>query len=281
MEKSFEKYKGIHPGKVLSRILEPTDIKKAELARKIGTYPQTLNEILKGKRNLPIQLSLRIDKQFGYKEGTFAELQTYFDIKKAKMKMEEYHPDLNKIRTEVFWDTNIENIDFEKQKKGVIERVLERGNELEKEEIYHFYGDKTIKTYFDKYIDLLDDNKKSKYFSTLLFGKMDKSICINKSYFEHENDNRVESYKTIIDSIIKITKHHDLMDQKMKFCEKPLSLVDLYTQFEGKKLISSMDNKDYKSLLKSLSYDVFKTLFIHWGGSLLENTNSKVKSDIL
>ncbi|WP_409456395.1 DUF6922 domain-containing protein, partial [Sphingobacterium sp.] len=208
-------------------------------------------------------------------------LQTYFDIKKAKMKMEEYHPDLNKIRTEVFWDTNIENIDFEKQKKGVIERVLERGNELEKEEIYHFYGDKTIKTYFDKYIDLLDDNKKSKYFSTLLFGKMDKSICINKSYFEHENDNRVESYKTIIDSIIKITKHHDLMDQKMKFCEKPLSLVDLYTQFEGKKLISSMDNKDYKSLLKSLSYDVFKTLFIHWGGSLLENTNSKVKSDIL
>ncbi|WP_312789999.1 HigA family addiction module antitoxin [Sphingobacterium sp.] len=281
MEKSFEKYKGIHPGKVLSRILEPTDIKKAELARKIGTYPQTLNEILKGKRNLPIQLSLRIDKQFGYKEGTFAELQTYFDIKKAKMKMEEYHPDLNKIRTEVFWDTNIENIDFEKQKKGVIERVLERGNELEKEEIYHFYGDKTIKTYFDKYIDLLDDDKKSKYFSTLLFGKMDKSICINKSYFEHENDNRVESYKTIIDSIIKITKHHDLMDQKMKFCEKPLSLVDLYTQFEGKKLISSMDNKDYKSLLKSLSYDVFKTLFIHWGGSLLENTNSKVKSDIL
>jgi len=281
MEKSFEKYKGIHPGKVLSRILEPTDIKKAELARKIGTYPQTLNEILKGKRNLPIQLSLRIDKQFGYKEGTFAELQTYFDIKKAKMKMEEYHPDLNKIRTEVFWDTNIENIDFEKQKKGVIERVLERGNELEKEEIYHFYGDKTIKTYFDKYIDLLDDNKKSKYFSTLLFGKMDKSICINKSYFEHENDNRVESYKTIIDSIIKITKHHDLMDQKMKFCEKPLSLVDLYIQFEGKKLISSMDNKDYKSLLKSLSYDVFKTLFIHWGGSLLENTNSKVKSDIL
>ncbi|GEM_PF-508774 len=281
MEKSFEKYKGIHPGKVLSRILEPTDIKKAELARKIGTYPQTLNEILKGKRNLPIQLSLRIDKQFGYKEGTFAELQTYFDIKKAKMKMEEYHPDLNKIRIEVFWDTNIENIDFEKQKKGVIERVLERGNELEKEEIYHFYGDKTIKTYFDKYIDLLDDNKKSKYFSTLLFGKMDKSICINKSYFEHENDNRVESYKTIIDSIIKITKHHDLMDQKTKFCEKPLSLVDLYTQFEGKKLISSMDNKDYKSLLKSLSYDVFKTLFIHWGGSLLEYTNSKVKSDIL
>ena len=281
MEKSFEKYKGIHPGKVLSRILEPTDIKKAELARKIGTYPQTLNEILKGKRNLPIQLSLRIDKQFGYKEGTFAELQTYFDIKKAKMKMEEYHPDLNKIRTEVFWDTNIENIDFEKQKKGVIERVLERGNELEKEEIYHFYGDKTIKTYFDKYIDLLDDNKKSKYFSTLLFGKMDKSMFINKSYFEHENDNRVQSYKTIINSIIKITKHHDLMDQKTKFCEKPLSLVDLYTQFEGKKLISSMDNKDYKSLLKSLSYDVFKTLFIHWGGSLLEYTNSKVKSDIL
>jgi addiction module HigA family antidote len=221
MEKSFEKYKGIHPGKVLSRILEPTDIKKAELARQIGTYPQTLNEILKGKRSLPIELSLRIDKQFGYKEGTFAELQTYFDIKKAKMKMEEYHPDLNRIRSEVFWDTNIENIDFEKQKKGVIERVLERGNELEKEEIYDFYGDKIIKNYFDKYIDLLDDHKKSKYFSMLLFGEMDKKFCVDKSYFEDENDHIVKSYKTILNSIIKITKDHDLMDQEAKSCTKP------------------------------------------------------------
>lgn len=158
MEKSFEKYKGIHPGKVLSRILEPTGIKKAEFARSIRTYPQTLNEILKGKRKLPIELSLRIDSALGYPEGTFAELQTYFEIKNAKKKMSEYHPDLEQIRSVVFWDTEIESIDFKTQIKGVIDRILERGNEQEKEVIYDFYGEEIIKSYFKQYLDFLKIN---------------------------------------------------------------------------------------------------------------------------
>ena len=32
------------------------------------------------------------------------------------------------------------NIDWEKQKKAVIKRVFERGNEIEKGEIIRFYG---------------------------------------------------------------------------------------------------------------------------------------------
>jgi hypothetical protein len=115
----------------------------------------------------------------------------------------------------------------------------------------------------------------------LLFGEMDKKFCVDKSYFEDENDRIVKSYKTILNSIIKITRDHDLMDQEAKSCTKPFRLVDLYNQFEEEKLILSMDNKDYKSLLNSLSYDVFKTLFIHWGGSLFGNTNRKVTSDTL
>jgi addiction module HigA family antidote len=158
MEKSFEKYKGIHPGKVLSRILEPTGTKKAEFARHVGTYPQTLNEILKGNRKLPVDLSLRIDHALGYSEGTFAELQTYFDIKKAKIKMSEYHPDLDKIRPIVFWDTDLNNINFEIQKKGIIERILERGDQQEKEVIFDFYGEKIIKSYFKQYLDFLKIN---------------------------------------------------------------------------------------------------------------------------
>ena len=147
MEKSFEKYKGIHPGKVLSRILTSKKIVKADFARKIGTYAQTLNDILKGKRNLPIDLSLRIDRELNCNEGTFAELQTYFEIKNAKKRMDEFHPDFHNIRTVLFWDTNLKNIDFERQKKGVIQRVFERGNKSEREEIYNFYGTDTIKKY--------------------------------------------------------------------------------------------------------------------------------------
>jgi hypothetical protein len=34
----------------------------------------------------------------------------------------------------------MEKIDWEKQKKAVIKRVFERGNEIEKREIIRFYG---------------------------------------------------------------------------------------------------------------------------------------------
>jgi hypothetical protein len=40
----------------------------------------------------------------------------------------------------LFWDTDINNIDWQKQYKAVIRRVFERGNEKEKSEITRFYG---------------------------------------------------------------------------------------------------------------------------------------------
>lgn len=49
-------------------------------------------------------------------------------------------PDLPKIRPKLFWDTNIESIDWEKQKESIIKRVLEKGTEFEKDEILKFYG---------------------------------------------------------------------------------------------------------------------------------------------
>jgi hypothetical protein len=42
-------------------------------------------------------------------------------------------PDLSKFRKVLFWDTSIEKIDWEKQKRAVIERVFERGNQWEKD----------------------------------------------------------------------------------------------------------------------------------------------------
>ena len=53
-------------------------------------------------------------------------------------------PNLSKLRAGLFWDTDINTIDWQGQKRAVIERVIERGSEEEKVEIKRFYGDKAF-----------------------------------------------------------------------------------------------------------------------------------------
>lgn len=54
-------------------------------------------------------------------------------------------PNLSILRQILFWDTKVEKIDWQKQKKAVIKRVFERGNDAEKNEIITFYGENTVK----------------------------------------------------------------------------------------------------------------------------------------
>lgn len=54
------------------------------------------------------------------------------------------HPDFSIIRPALFWDTKLESISWQKQKKAVIKRVFERGNEQEKAEIIRYYGKKEV-----------------------------------------------------------------------------------------------------------------------------------------
>lgn len=56
----------------------------------------------------------------------------------------EVHPNLSLLRPILFWDTKIENINWDKQKRAVIKRIFERGNEIEKNEIIRFYGIESI-----------------------------------------------------------------------------------------------------------------------------------------
>ena len=89
-------------------------------------------------------LALKIEQALGLEEGYFMILQVYFDIETEKRRQNKEQPDLTKIRPVLFWDTKIERIDWSKQKRAVILRVFERGNDIEKEEITRFYGQGTI-----------------------------------------------------------------------------------------------------------------------------------------
>lgn len=145
MKNYIEKYKGIHPGIILERELKKRALHQRPFALSIDEHPQTLNAITKGKRKLNTPLALKIEEKLDLEEGTLALLQTYFDIKKEKSKIKQTTPNLALLRKSLFWDTDSNKIDWSKQYKAVIQRVFERGNEIEREEIIRFYGKEKIK----------------------------------------------------------------------------------------------------------------------------------------
>ncbi|WP_220388694.1 helix-turn-helix domain-containing protein [[Flexibacter] sp. ATCC 35208] len=145
MQEQLSILKGIHPGIVLERELRKRNLTKKEFAQSINEYPQTLGAITKGKRNMNIWLALKIEHALNIEEGYFMVLQVYYDIQEEKRKRSVNQlPDLSKLRRVLFWDTQMEKIDWQKQKRAVILRVFERGNEQEKEEIIRFYGKKVV-----------------------------------------------------------------------------------------------------------------------------------------
>ena len=140
MNAYLTKFKGIHPGIILARELKKRGLAQRPFSLSIGEHPQTINAITKAKRSLPTAIALKIEEKLGLEEGTLAMLQTYFDIQVEKLKIKPFTPNLSLIRKSVFWDTDISQIDWNKQKNAVIRRVMERGNALEIKEIKHFYG---------------------------------------------------------------------------------------------------------------------------------------------
>ncbi|MFN8340265.1 MAG: plasmid maintenance system antidote protein [Cyclobacteriaceae bacterium] len=141
----LEILKGIHPGLVLERKLAERNLSKARFALSIQEYPQTLGAITKGKRAMNTALALRIEEALALPEGFFMTLQVFYDIKLEKQRLSKgTHPDFTKLRRGLFWDTDLNTIDWQGQRKTVIQRVFERGTDSEKEEITRFYGKATV-----------------------------------------------------------------------------------------------------------------------------------------
>jgi plasmid maintenance system antidote protein VapI len=151
MKDKLEIFKGLHPGIVIGRELKKRKIPGRRFALSIGEYPQTMNAIIHGRRGLNTALSLKIEKAMDLEEGSLMTLQIFHEIKQLKQQESiNYKPDISKLRPVIFWDTDINKIDWEKQKRAVIERVFERGDETEREEITRFYGQEEISRYLSE-----------------------------------------------------------------------------------------------------------------------------------
>jgi len=135
------KIKGIHPGAVLKRALKQSAIQKKELARRINEYPQTISAIINERRGINPALSIKLADFFKIDPAYFMILQAYYEVELARRASEkEKTPDLKKFRKILFWDTNMDKLNWETQKEAIIKRVFQRGNSEEFSEILNFYG---------------------------------------------------------------------------------------------------------------------------------------------
>jgi plasmid maintenance system antidote protein VapI len=142
---AIDKLKGIHPGIFLDHELKKRKLPKGRFALSINEYPQTLGAITNGKRDMNTALAMKIENELKLEEGLFMILQVFYDYKKIKeSKLTKAKPDIAKFQKSTFWDTSIESIDWQKQKKAIVKRVFERGTEKEKKEISKFYGSKEV-----------------------------------------------------------------------------------------------------------------------------------------
>ena len=133
-------YKGIPAGKIIAFNLAQMGYTQAEFAKTIGIQPQILNAIIKGHRQIPLETSLKMDEIFGLESGFFAFVQLQNQIKAIKEKNMPVYEGVPNIRRVVFWDCDFDKMNWSKYKDFAIKRVMDYGNEEEKQEIRRFYG---------------------------------------------------------------------------------------------------------------------------------------------
>ena len=84
MKSRIDILKGIHPGKIIGRDLKKRNLSQRSFAASIGEHSQTLNAVITGRRNLTVEMALKIEQAFGYEEGFLLLLQTYYEIAEYK-----------------------------------------------------------------------------------------------------------------------------------------------------------------------------------------------------
>ena len=147
----IKRIKGIHPGAILKRELKKRRIKSINLADDINEHPQTINAITKERRGINPKLSFKLGDYFSIANDYFMILQATYEVENyRKSQIKKSNPILGKFRKSIFWDTRIELIDYKKNKRFIIQRILERGNKEEIKNLIKIYSLPTIKNEIPK-----------------------------------------------------------------------------------------------------------------------------------
>lgn len=148
---NYERINGIHPGAILKRELKKRGIKSIELSNDINEHAQTLNAITKERRGINAKLSYKLGIYFGVSHEYFMLLQAAYEVETFKKSQKDSQNSLaGKFRESLFWDTRMDLIDLKNNRKFIIQRILERGNHREINNLIKLYSLPIVKNELKK-----------------------------------------------------------------------------------------------------------------------------------
>lgn len=146
----LEKIPGTPPYALIEWLLKKQGITAENFCSRTGIPMPIFQVILDKEKEIDPYLSEALGRGFGTDEEYFLKVQKQWNKELDYQKMPKPTPNLTNIRPVVFWDGDFNKIDWIRYEKGIIQRIFERGNELEKQEIISFYGrEKVITTLKD------------------------------------------------------------------------------------------------------------------------------------
>ncbi len=74
----------IHPGELLIDELKEIEVTLAELSRRIGVPPGRISQIIRGKRDITVDVASRLGRFFGTSSELWINLQRDYDLDKAE-----------------------------------------------------------------------------------------------------------------------------------------------------------------------------------------------------
>lgn len=147
MYEQYLQLNNIPCGAILNRIMTKEGISQSQLAKRSGIVRQRICDYLANRRRITAEASLSLEKALQINiAGFFYRIQANHDIYTCmKKQAEAYRPNLSCYRKSLFWDTDIELLDWNKNRQWIIRRVFEYGGEDEILETIRFYGKECVK----------------------------------------------------------------------------------------------------------------------------------------
>lgn len=137
----FLKYHSLDLGSVLKYVMAQRGVSGKQLSQATGILPQRISDYINNRRKITAEVSLQLEKALEIdRVGYFWYIQSNNELYKATNSQPLPTPDLSKIKKYIFWDCNIEKLNWQHDRIKIIQRIIEYGDREAIEEISKFYG---------------------------------------------------------------------------------------------------------------------------------------------
>lgn len=83
-----KKLRPVHPGNILPQeFMQPLKLSSYRLAKELGVAAPTVNEIVRRRRAITVEMALRLSRYFGTTAQLWQNLQTQYDLEIASKKI--------------------------------------------------------------------------------------------------------------------------------------------------------------------------------------------------